>query len=230
MTRGTRQLLGLTVAFFAGALVDTWLRVYGPPLPVTQSIPSDQAVGNEISAPTVSATPPATTMTGPPPPPASVSAAPPAPTRAVATTGRQSLRVPIDGVKVESMKGGFAEARAGHPHEAIDILAPRHTPVHAVQDGTVAKLFVSKAGGNTIYQFDPSGSLCYYYAHLQRYAEGLHEGGTVRQGQVVGYVGTSGNAPPDTPHLHFAVFALGPDRRWWKGQAIDPYLVFKEHT
>ena len=148
----------------------------------------------------------------------------------IATTGAIStgrLRVPIDGVEVEALKGGFEEHRGERPHEAIDILAPRNTPVVAVESGTIAKLFDSKAGGHTIYQFDPSGRLAYYYAHLEKYADGLHEGQTVVQGEVIGYVGTSGNAPPGTPHLHFAVFELDDTHRWWKGKAIDPYLVFK---
>ena len=79
-------------------------------------------------------------------------------------------------------------------------------------------MFVSRAGGNTIYQFDPEESLCYYYAHLERYAGGLRDGQTVARGEVIGYVGTSGNAPPDTPHLHFGVFQLNADRRWWQGR------------
>jgi len=119
------------------------------------------------------------------------------------------------------------EARSGHLHEAVDILAPRNTAVHAVEDGTLVKLFVSKAGGNTIYQFDESGRFAYYYAHLERYAIGLREGDSIKEGQVIGYVGTSGNAPKNTPHLHFAVFELGPERQWWKGKAIDPYLLFR---
>jgi murein DD-endopeptidase MepM/ murein hydrolase activator NlpD len=128
---------------------------------------------------------------------------------------------------VNDWKGGFAERRGNRPHEAIDILAPRNTPVHAVDDGTVAKLFFSKAGGITIYQFDPSGRRAYYYAHLERYAPGLHDGQTVARGDVIGYVGTSGNAPPNTPHLHFGVFELDADRHWWQGRAIDPYEVFR---
>jgi murein DD-endopeptidase MepM/ murein hydrolase activator NlpD len=139
------------------------------------------------------------------------------------------LRMPIDGVSPETTKGGFYEKRAGHPHEAVDILAPRNTPVHAVSDGTIAKLFYSKGGGgNTIYEFDPSGRYAYYYAHLERYAEGLHDGDAVKQGQVIAFVGTSGNAPPNTPHLHFAVFELGPERHWWQGKAIDPYPFFEQ--
>jgi murein DD-endopeptidase MepM/ murein hydrolase activator NlpD len=95
-----------------------------------------------------------------------------------------------------------------------------------VESGTIAKLFVSKAGGNTIYQFDPTGRFCYYYAHLERYADGLREGQRISRGDVIGYVGTSGNAPRNTPHLHFAISELTVDRRWWQGRTIDPYLVF----
>ena len=110
------------------------------------------------------------------------------------------------------------------------MLAPRNTPVHAVENGTIAKLFTSKAGGLTIYQFDPDRRLCYYYAHLERYADGLNDGQTVSQGDVIGYVGTTGNAPANTPHLHFAVFELNADQHWWQGRPIDPYQVFKGKT
>jgi murein DD-endopeptidase MepM/ murein hydrolase activator NlpD len=235
VTRGTRQLVAIAAAFFAGVLVDSWLRVYGPPQPAASAPAATTIAPPPDSVATTAVTPPPGSTMGPTPAPttaasptplAPLSAAAPAP---VATSGRSSLRVPIDGMDLEAMKGGFAEKRTGHPHEAVDILAPRNTLVHAVQDGTVAKLFVSKAGGNTIYQFDPSGRLCYYYAHLQRYADGLHEGDAIKQGQVIGYVGTSGNAPPNTPHLHFAVFELGPERQWWRGTPLDPYVVFR-HT
>jgi murein DD-endopeptidase MepM/ murein hydrolase activator NlpD len=153
-----------------------------------------------------------------------------APPSISATTGvvpAARLRAPIDGVDLDAFKGGFDERRGQRPHEAIDILAPRNTPVRAVEGGTIAKLFDSKAGGHTIYQFDPSGRFAYYYAHLEKYADGIHEGQAVAQGEVIGYVGTSGNAPPGTPHLHFAIFELDESRRWWKGKALDPYLVFK---
>jgi murein DD-endopeptidase MepM/ murein hydrolase activator NlpD len=149
---------------------------------------------------------------------------------AVEELREHDLRVPIDGADVERFKGQFDDPRdaGGHEHEAVDILAPRHTPVHAVEDGTIAKLFFSKGGGgNTVYQFDPSSRFCYYYAHLERYADGLHNAQHVSRGDVIGYVGTSGNAPPDTPHLHFAIFVLTPARQWWKGRPIDPYLAYE---
>jgi len=134
------------------------------------------------------------------------------------------LTLPIHNLTARDIHDTFEQGRAnGQPHEATDLLAPRGTPVLAIEDGVIQKLFLSKPGGITIYEFDPQGIYCYYYAHLERYAEGLHEGMQVRQGEVIGYVGTSGNAPPNTPHLHFAIFRLGPEKRWWQGTAINPY-------
>jgi len=136
------------------------------------------------------------------------------------------LQMPVEGVNKADLVRSFADRRGqGRQHEAIDILAPRHTAIHAVEDGSIAKLFYSKAGGITIYQFDPSQSYAYYYAHLERYADGLKDGDRVKRGDVIGYVGTSGNAPPDTPHLHFAVFKLTDQKRWWQGTALDPFDV-----
>ncbi len=145
---------------------------------------------------------------------------------AIAELRSRDLRLPIDGADVERWKGSFEETHNGHRHEAVDILAPRDTPIHAVSDGRIAKLFVSKAGGLTVYEMDPSERYIYYYAHLDRYAEGLREGDTVTRGQIVGYVGTSGNASPDRPHLHFTIFRVNDPKRWWEGTAIDPYEVY----
>lgn len=140
----------------------------------------------------------------------------------------RDLLIPVEGVKPEQLSRTFAERRSGgRAHEAMDILAPMNTPVVAVEDGTVARLFYSKAGGITIYQFDPTERFCYYYAHLSRYADGLREGQRVSKGQVIGYVGVSGNAPKGTPHLHFAIFRLTEAKRWWEGGALDPYDVLR---
>jgi peptidoglycan LD-endopeptidase LytH len=141
---------------------------------------------------------------------------------------KRHLELPVQGLKSENLRDTFDEMRSGtRRHEALDILAPRHTPVLAVEDGRVAKLFLSNAGGMTIYQFDPTGTYAYYYAHLERYADGMKDGAPVARGQVIGYVGTSGNAPPDAPHLHFAIFRLSDQKRWWQGTAIDPYPILK---
>jgi murein DD-endopeptidase MepM/ murein hydrolase activator NlpD len=134
----------------------------------------------------------------------------------------RSLEFPVKGYE-SALRDTFDEPRGKVPHEALDIMAPRGTPVVAVDDGKIAKLFRSKPGGLTIYQFDPGGKLAYYYAHLDRYAPGLDEGDAVRRGQVIGYVGSSGNARSDAPHLHFTVYVLGPAKQWWKGKAINAY-------
>jgi murein DD-endopeptidase MepM/ murein hydrolase activator NlpD len=134
-----------------------------------------------------------------------------------------SMAPPIDGLIAANIHDTYAEIHNAHPHEAIDILAPAGTPVHAVVPGTIRKLFLSQAGGNTVYEFDETTTHAFYYAHLERYAPGVHEGMHVKSGQVIAYVGSTGNADPRTPHLHFAVFELGPGREWWKGTPIDPY-------
>lgn len=135
-----------------------------------------------------------------------------------------ALLVPVQGVAPAELADTFGDARSGErQHEALDILAPAGTPVLAVADGHIEKLFESKLGGLTLYQFDPEGRFAYYYAHLQAYAPGVMEKKAVRRGDVIGYVGATGNADPAAPHLHFAVFALGPERAWWKGTPINPY-------
>ena len=219
--RRIRAGCALMACFCAGALADGLLRMkYVRVEPGVRNVATAGAAANE---PRISAAAPRGDVTRT----AADRAAVP---RVAATTGvvpAERLRVPIDGVEIESFKGGFVERRGSRPHEAVDILSPRNTPILAVDNGTIAKLFDSKAGGHTIYQFDATGRVAYYYAHLETYAEGLHDGQVVKQGDVLGYVGTSGNAPPNTPHLHFAVFELDDTGRWWKGKALDPYTVFK---
>ena len=145
----------------------------------------------------------------------------------VDTLRARRLRIPVEGVDRARLMSNFHQARGAGSHEAMDIMASRGTPVLAVETGRIAKLFTSKKGGLTIYQFDPSESFCYYYAHLDRYSYTLDEGKVVSAGEVIGYVGSTGNASPDAPHLHFAVFKLGSERHWWQGLPIDPYLVLR---
>jgi murein DD-endopeptidase MepM/ murein hydrolase activator NlpD len=139
----------------------------------------------------------------------------------------RALQFPVDGIQPETVRDTFDDGRPGHRHEALDIMAPSGTPVRAVDEGKLVKLYDSKPGGLTVYQFDPAGQLAYYYAHLDRYAEGLQEGMQLRRGDLIGYVGTTGNAAPDAPHLHFAVFLLGPERQWWNGEALNPYCAWR---
>lgn len=147
--------------------------------------------------------------------------------RAVAELRHMHLLVPLEGFDPEKMKGSFYEKRGAQMHEAVDMPAPRNTPIHAVSDGTIAKLFLSRFGGTTIYQFDPQQRFVFYYAHLERYADGLKEKQSVRKGEIIGYVGTSGNAPPNTPHLHLSLSLLVDEKRWWEAAPVDPYEVFR---
>ena len=126
------------------------------------------------------------------------------------------LAIPVTGIERAALRDSFTAKRKGHIHAAIDILAPRGTPVISAADGTVTKLRWSGAGGNTVYINDAQ-STEYYYAHLDHYAPLLHEGMQVHRGDVIAYVGTTGNAPPQTPHLHFAIEQ--------NGTAVDPYPI-----
>ena len=147
------------------------------------------------------------------------------PPEPMTSAGRDTIIIPVAGVEKAALRDDFDAIHSGHPHHAIDIRAPRGTPVLAAVDGTIRKLFESRAGGITIYEFDLATERSYYYAHLDSYANNVVEGMRVRQGDVIGYVGTTGNAPPETPHLHFAITLLPPDKAWSKGEAIDPYPI-----
>lgn len=172
-------------------------------------------VGRMPAPPTAPSQPTPTT-------PAAVS--PPAVPRPAPIPGPAGLIVPVQGITPAQLSNTFDDARGTERvHEALDIMAPRGTPVLAVADGRIEKLFDSKQGGLTLYQFEPSGRFAYYYAHLDRYAAGIAEGQSLRQGQVLGYVGSTGNADPDGPHLHFAIYVLGPEKQWHKGTPINPY-------
>ena len=143
---------------------------------------------------------------------------------ALVTPAAGGLLIPVQGIAASQLQDTFNAARSDNRvHDAIDIMAPAGTPVLAVADGTVAKLFDSERGGITLYQFNPERTIAYYYAHLQGYAPGIAEQQAIRRGQLIGYVGSTGNASPDAPHLHFAVFQLGPGQRWWEGTAVNPY-------
>lgn len=151
-------------------------------------------------------------------------AAPPSMTESISSLRQHNLRIPVEGVRPEQLHDTFTDARGiGRSHDAIDIMAPRGTEVRAADDGTIAKLFTSLAGGLTIYQFDPTETFSYYYAHLDHYVSGLSEHQVVKRGQLIGYVGSTGNASATAPHLHFEIARLGPEKKWWKGDAINPY-------
>jgi murein DD-endopeptidase MepM/ murein hydrolase activator NlpD len=209
--------------FLAGVLVTGAIarRPAGLPLSVGSA---DQSSPVEVR-PAMRETPP---PVAPPSSVASVPAPPVVSADPIEELRRRQLTLPVQGISRDDIRDNFDEMRSGNRrHEAIDVLAPRNTPVLAVEGGTIAKLFLSDAGGITIYQFDPSVNYVYYYAHLEGYAPGLKEKDPIGRGQVIGYVGTTGNAPRETPHLHFAIFKMTDDKQWWRGTAIDPYQVLR---
>jgi hypothetical protein len=136
------------------------------------------------------------------------------------------LLVPVEGVVAAQLRDTYSEARSGHTHEALDIIAPRGTPVLVAIDGKLTKLHNSVAGGLMVYAADAADRFIFMYGHLDRYADDLKEGMALQRGQVIGYVGTTGNAPAGTPHLHFAVARGTPSVAWWKGTPVNPYSLF----
>lgn len=142
------------------------------------------------------------------------------------TVGPAGLAIPVVGIKPGDLSDTFSQARAGgaRRHDAIDIMAPTGRPVVAAAPGRVEKIFFSRGGGgNSVYVRSDDGRWIYYYAHLSAYAPGLREGQRLLRGAPVGFVGSSGNANPDGPHLHFAINRMEPGEKWYQGQAINPY-------
>ena len=160
----------------------------------------------------------------PPPAPASGQAAANAggPSLVVGPSG---LAIPVVGIRPDQLLDTYTQARAGgRPHDAIDIMAPAGTPVVAAAEGTVEKLYFSNGGGGiSAYVRSPDQRWTFYYAHLKAYAPGLHEGQRVARGDPIGMVGSTGNANPAGPHLHFAVHEMAAGDRWWQGRAVNPY-------
>ena len=138
------------------------------------------------------------------------------------------LTMPVEGISPWELRDTFGDPRTGHAHEALDIMAPRGTPVLSATDGRLTRLFLSKPGGIMVYAADASDRYVLMYGHLDRYADGLTEGMPLRRGQLIGYVGSTGDAQAAGPHLHFALARGKPSVAWWKGEAVNPYpLLFR---
>ncbi len=145
-----------------------------------------------------------------------------------AETTSAALLIPVAGVRPEELSDTFEAARSeGRSHDAIDIPAPRGTPVLAAADGRVVKLWQSVPGGTTLYQLDPDNRTVYYYAHLDRYADGLAEGHFARRGEVIAYVGDTGNAGAGNYHLHFSVLIVADPKHYWDGTNVNPYPLLR---
>jgi murein DD-endopeptidase MepM/ murein hydrolase activator NlpD len=216
-------LVGANVVYFLMTRHDrvgVATHVDGP----VSAIPSATRIGADAVTATASAESVAPTIAPSVAPTTSASTAAPPLAGPAPVPPATTLLMPVRGIRPEQLGDTYNQTRGGtRIHEALDIMAPRGTPVVAAVDGKVEKLFTSDAGGLTVYQFDPSATYAYYYAHLDSYAPGLREGMQLRRGDVIGTVGSTGNASPDGPHLHFAIFLLGPEKQWWKGTPVNPY-------
>ncbi|HET7728515.1 MAG TPA: M23 family metallopeptidase [Usitatibacter sp.] len=166
--------------------------------------------------------------------PASAELAPAAPSPLTRTEApadplaARRLLIPVKGLKREDLRDTFDEKRGIRRHHALDIMAKRGTPVVAVDDGRVVRVRRHLLGGLTVYQYDPGERYAYYYAHLDRYAKGLEEGRLLKRGDVIGYVGSTGNAPASAPHLHFAITEMDHQKRWFRGKPVNPYPYLVE--
>ncbi|MBN2369793.1 MAG: M23 family metallopeptidase [Vicinamibacteria bacterium] len=149
------------------------------------------------------------------------------PSKPTVTQSAGLLLFPVSGGSRSGIESGFRELRGDRRHEAVDIFADRGTPVLAVSDGSLARLSNSRQGGKGLYQRSATGEFCYYYAHFDRYADGLEQGRLLARGQIVGYVGSTGNASVNAPHLHFAVFRLAAGQRCAEGKPVDPFPLFE---
>ena len=210
-----RVLLVFLAGFLLGANVVYFAMHRG--LPHASTMPASTPVATTSTPATVAS--PATTAVP-------VSSETTAPVDTDPVIGPTGLLLPVAGVRTGQLVDTFTQARSeGRVHDAIDIMAPRGTPVLATSDGRVEKLFTSKLGGLTVYEFDPTSTWVYYYAHLDRYADGLAEGQALRRGEVIGYVGSTGNASADAPHLHFEISRLGSEKHWWQASPVNPYRL-----
>ena len=239
-----RVLLGLMLALaLLGILVGVLQRRFGyysaipisspspaletpatPTPEATTASPSPQSENTPQPEGTLSPVSPSPAFT----PPAETTPSPTLPIPPIGFVGSLKLIVPVAGVKPEQLLDTFADSRSeGRVHDAIDIPAPLETPVVAAADGQILKLFQSERGGTTIYQLSADKKLVFYYAHLQRYADGVFEGKSVRQGEVIGYVGDTGNAGPGNYHLHFSIMVISDPKRYWEGVNINPYPLLQ---
>jgi murein DD-endopeptidase MepM/ murein hydrolase activator NlpD len=140
----------------------------------------------------------------------------------------EQLLLPVAGVSMSRVADSFAASRGDRQHLALDIMAPHGTPVLAAVDGRVWKLRSNNLGGLTIYTVDREERFVFYYAHLQGYRDRLAEGMKLAKGDTIGYVGSTGNASPNAPHLHFQLSRIGPDRRWWTGTPLNPWPLLRQ--
>ncbi len=228
-----RALLLASIIFVSLAALIAVLSLHDTPRPVTPiALPP---AGEPRDAPPPQPSPTPTVAPSVQPSTSSTPSDSATPARAAASPASEmtpndptKLLIPVAGVRPEDLRDTYSDARSeGRTHDAIDIMAPRGTPVIAAAAGRIVKLFYSERGGTTIYQLDPDNRTVYYYAHLERYADGLQEGHEAERGEVIGYVGDTGNSGAGNYHLHFSVSVVSDPKRHWDGVSVNPYPLLR---
>lgn len=218
---GTRPVTPITLPTPGGAS-DGAANTPSTPTPVSDAEATAATPGTP--PPTAAPTPASATPTAQSSPGGTASVTPSAP--ASSTT---RLLIPVAGIRPEQLQDTFTASRSeGRSHDAIDIIAPRGTPVLATIDGRILRLFSSVKGGITLYQLGPDERTVYYYAHLDRYADGISEGRVLRRGETIAYVGDTGNATPGNYHLHFQVYRITDPKHFYTGDNLNPYPLLRE--
>jgi peptidoglycan LD-endopeptidase LytH len=195
-------------------------------LSATIKIPADAPTATTRPAKSESKTEP---VIGPNPPVPKIEPSPPEPNNSPSLApSTAKLLIPVAGVSPQQLRDTYSDARSeGRIHNAIDIMAARGTPVLATTDGVIRKIFYSERGGNTIYQLSPDSTMVFYYGHLESYADGVTEGKQVKRGDLIAYVGDTGNAGAGNYHLHFAVWTIKDPKKFYSGENINPYSLLR---
>jgi murein DD-endopeptidase MepM/ murein hydrolase activator NlpD len=242
MALGPRARVAFLAALvFAGVAALVWYLSYGywsqpvtplrPPADAVEALtPTATPTPQSSATPQTDATATPTTTPSPTPTPSPQSLLQPQPQGDTnATLASMRLLLPVQGVKAEELRDTFSDSRSeGRVHDAIDIMAPRNSPVVAAADGRVVRLFRSVKGGITLYQLAAADEhIVLYYAHLERYADGLAEGHFARRGETIAYVGDTGNAVPGNTHLHFQIYRVADPKHFWTGDNVNPYPLLR---
>jgi murein DD-endopeptidase MepM/ murein hydrolase activator NlpD len=201
------------------------------PTPATEAGATPTTTPQPAASPSADASPAPNNAPAPgaSPPPQAQTPTPQEAGDPASTLASMRLLIPVQGIRAADLRDTFSDARSeGRVHDAIDIMAPRGTPVLAAADGRIVKLFQSVKGGITLYQLAAADEhLVFYYAHLERYADGLAEGRVARRGETLGYVGDTGNAAPGNTHLHFQIYRVADPKRFWTGDNLNPYPLLR---
>lgn len=231
LVRSTFFLAGAFLLIVLGTIKHYRGRTNDVSMPMATPTPATSVMGtpSPTASPTASVAPsPTLSPVLPSPSPAAVPTATVTPPASVSDSLPYQLILPVAGIRPDQLRDTFTESRSeGRVHDAIDIIAPRGAEVKAALDGTIVRLFKSEKGGLTLYQLSPDQKFVFYYAHLDHYADAIKDGKPVKQGEVIAYVGDTGNAAAGNYHLHFAIWRISDPKKFWNGENLNPFPLLR---